>query len=100
MDQFVSTLPRRDSSQRHHRRSVMPVGRTPDKGDGMDSRAVHKGGDLNTNEDEKRATGTVYILSNQDTGNSVTVFDRAANGGLTRLATYPTGGLGGGNSID
>ena len=53
-----------------------------------------------TNEDEKRGTGTVYLMSNQDTGNSVTVFDRAANGGLTRLGTFPTGGLGAGNSID
>ncbi|MGH3717257.1 MAG: hypothetical protein ACRDRI_00130 [Pseudonocardiaceae bacterium] len=28
-------------------------------------------------------TGVVYVMSNQDTGNSVTVFDRAADGGLT-----------------
>jgi 6-phosphogluconolactonase (cycloisomerase 2 family) len=39
-------------------------------------------------------------MSNQDTGNSVTVFDRAADGGLTRMGTFPTGGLGAGNSID
>ncbi|MGH3818334.1 MAG: lactonase family protein, partial [Pseudonocardiaceae bacterium] len=44
-------------------------------------------------------TGTVYVLNNQDTGNSVTVFDRAADGGLTRIGTFPTGGLGAGNSI-
>jgi 6-phosphogluconolactonase len=44
-------------------------------------------------------TGTVYVLSNQDTGNSVTVFDRAADGGLTRMGTFLTGGLGNGNSI-
>jgi 6-phosphogluconolactonase len=44
-------------------------------------------------------TGTVYALSNQDTGNSVTVFDRAADGGITRVGTFLTGGLGAGNSI-
>ncbi|MGH3701969.1 MAG: lactonase family protein [Pseudonocardiaceae bacterium] len=44
-------------------------------------------------------TGTVYVLNNQDTGNSVTVFDRAADGGLTRIGTFPTGGLGAGNGI-
>jgi hypothetical protein len=32
-------------------------------------------------------------------GNSVTVFDRAADDGLTRLGTSATGGLGAGNSI-
>jgi 6-phosphogluconolactonase len=42
-------------------------------------------------------TGTIYVLNNQDTGNSVTVFDRAADGGLTRMGTFPTGGLGNGN---
>lgn len=45
-------------------------------------------------------TGAVYVMSNQDTGNSVTVFNRAADGGLTRMGTFPTGGLGAGNSID
>ncbi len=44
--------------------------------------------------------GAVYIMSNQETGNSVTVFNRAADGGLTRSGTFPTGGLGAGNSID
>ncbi|MGH3805551.1 MAG: lactonase family protein [Pseudonocardiaceae bacterium] len=44
-------------------------------------------------------TGTVYVMNNQDTGNSVTVFNRAADGGLTRIGTFPTGGLGAGNSI-
>ncbi|MGH3710086.1 MAG: lactonase family protein [Pseudonocardiaceae bacterium] len=42
-------------------------------------------------------TGIVYALNNQETGNSVTVFDRAADGGLTRMGTFPTGGLGTGN---
>jgi 6-phosphogluconolactonase len=42
-------------------------------------------------------TGIVYVLNNQETGNSVTVLDRAADGGLTRMGTFPTGGLGNGN---
>ncbi len=44
--------------------------------------------------------GVVYVMSNQDTGNSVTVFNRAADGGLTRVKTFPTGGVGAGNSIN
>ncbi len=44
--------------------------------------------------------GAVYVMSNQDTGNSITVFNRAADGSLTRGGTFPTGGLGAGNSID
>lgn len=43
--------------------------------------------------------GALYVMSNQDTGNSVTVFNRAADGSLTRAGTFPTGGLGAGNSI-
>lgn len=49
---------------------------------------------------EYGTTGAVYVLSNQDTGNSVTAFNRSADGGLTRLRTFPTGGLGVGNSIN
>lgn len=45
-------------------------------------------------------TGTVYVMTNQDTGNAVTVFDRAADGGLTRIETFPTGGRGAGNATD
>lgn len=44
--------------------------------------------------------GHVYVMSNQETGNSVTVFRRAIDGSLTRLQTYVTGGLGVGNSYD
>jgi 6-phosphogluconolactonase (cycloisomerase 2 family) len=43
-------------------------------------------------------TGAVYVLSNQDTGNSVTVFSRAVDGSLIKTGTFPTGGLGVGNS--
>ncbi len=46
------------------------------------------------------STGFVYVMSDQDTGNSVTVFNRATDGGLTKGGTFPTGGLGAGNSID
>ncbi len=42
----------------------------------------------------------VYLMSNQATGNSVTVFDRAADGGLTLKGTFPTGGLGAGGVTD
>lgn len=52
------------------------------------------------NPEAKRRTGAVYVMSNQDIGNSVTVFDRAADGGLTRKGTFPTGGLGAGNGHD
>jgi 6-phosphogluconolactonase len=37
-------------------------------------------------------------MTNQDTGNAVTVFERAADGGLTQIETFPTGGLGIGNA--
>ena len=42
-------------------------------------------------------TGIVYVMSNQETGNSVTVFSRAADGSLTQGRTFPTGGLGAGS---
>ncbi len=38
--------------------------------------------------------GAVYTLTNQATGNSVIVFDRAADGTLTLAGSYPTGGTG------
>lgn len=38
--------------------------------------------------------GAVYTLTNQPTGNSVIVFDRAADGTLTLAGSYPTGGTG------
>jgi 6-phosphogluconolactonase len=39
-------------------------------------------------------SGAVYTLSNQVSGNSVIVFDRAADGTLTLVGKYPTGGTG------
>lgn len=47
-----------------------------------------------------RRGGFVYVMSNQETGNSVTVFTRDVYGNLTRKGTYPTGGLGVGRSYD
>ncbi|MBD0746067.1 hypothetical protein BG418_31015 [Streptomyces sp. CBMA152] len=47
-----------------------------------------------------RRGGFVYVMSNQETGNSVTVFARDIYGNLTRKGTYPTGGLGAGRSYD
>ncbi|MFG2143968.1 lactonase family protein [Streptomyces sp. NPDC048696] len=44
--------------------------------------------------------GFVYVMSNQETGNSVTVFARDIYGNLTRKGTYPTGGIGVGRSYD
>lgn len=44
--------------------------------------------------------GMVYVMSNQATGNSVLVFERAADGALTQRGTFPTGGLGSGSATD
>jgi 6-phosphogluconolactonase len=43
--------------------------------------------------------GVVYTLSNASAGNSVLVFDRAANGALTAAGTLSTGGLGTGAGL-
>lgn len=43
---------------------------------------------------QRAGTGMVYVLGNQATGNSVTAFERGANGVLTQRGTFPTGGLG------
>jgi 6-phosphogluconolactonase len=43
--------------------------------------------------------GQVYTASNQAAGNSVLVFDRAADGSLTAGGSYPTGGLGTGGGL-
>ena len=46
------------------------------------------------------SSGEVYTLSNQVSGNSVIVFDRAPNGILTLAGSYPTGGTGTGTGAD
>jgi 6-phosphogluconolactonase (cycloisomerase 2 family) len=43
--------------------------------------------------------GVVYSLTNQAPGNAVAVFDRAADGSLTPVASYLTGGLGSGAGL-
>jgi 6-phosphogluconolactonase (cycloisomerase 2 family) len=45
-------------------------------------------------------TGKVYIMSNQATGNSVTVYDRDIDGRLTEKGTFPTGGRGAGSETN
>jgi 6-phosphogluconolactonase (cycloisomerase 2 family) len=37
----------------------------------------------------------VFVQTNELTGNQIAVYDRGADGRLTRAGTYPTGGLGG-----
>jgi 6-phosphogluconolactonase (cycloisomerase 2 family) len=37
----------------------------------------------------------VFVQTNELTGNQIAVYDRGHDGRLTRVATYPTGGLGG-----
>ncbi len=45
------------------------------------------------------AAGAVYTMSNAAAENSVLVFDRAADGGLTSAGSWSTGGLGSGASL-
>ena len=44
---------------------------------------------------ERGGPSQVFVQSNYTGGNTVSVYDRAANGTLTLAGTYPTGGLGG-----
>src|SRR5262249_12596283 len=44
--------------------------------------------------------GFVYVMTNQDSGNSVVMFRRAANGTLTHLQDVSTHGLGSGGTND
>ncbi|HEY1637176.1 MAG TPA: beta-propeller fold lactonase family protein [Rhizomicrobium sp.] len=46
------------------------------------------------------ATGHVYVLTNQPTGNAVMVFRRDASGRLTRKGTFASGGNGAGAGTD
>jgi 6-phosphogluconolactonase (cycloisomerase 2 family) len=43
----------------------------------------------------RHGPGTVFVQTDDPTGNSVVVYDRASNGSLTPAGTYATGGLGG-----
>jgi 6-phosphogluconolactonase len=44
--------------------------------------------------------GAVYVMTNQTSGNSIMAFNRAPDGALTSLGTFPTGGLGMGSGND
>lgn len=57
------------------------------------------GADADSNGDAQAATGAVYTMSNATNGNTVLVFHRAADGGLTPAASVPTGGLGHGSGL-
>jgi 6-phosphogluconolactonase len=45
------------------------------------------------------AQGAVFTMTNSRTGNEVLMFNRAANGSLVQVGTFPTGGLGTGTTI-
>lgn len=64
----------------------------------MVAAAEHESAYEGKNPYHKGGTGAVYVMTNQDTGNAVTVLERAADGGLTEIETFPTGGLGNGNA--
>ncbi|MGH9453026.1 MAG: beta-propeller fold lactonase family protein, partial [Terriglobia bacterium] len=44
--------------------------------------------------------GAVYVMTNQTSGNSIAVFNRAPNGALKMVGTFPTGGTGFGTGGD
>ena len=46
------------------------------------------------------AAGAVYTLTNAPGGNAVIAFRRAADGALTSIGTFATGGLGAGGGVD
>jgi 6-phosphogluconolactonase (cycloisomerase 2 family) len=48
---------------------------------------------------ETNAPGAVYTMTNAPMGNSILVFDRAADGTLTEAGSYPTGGTGTGGGL-
>jgi 6-phosphogluconolactonase (cycloisomerase 2 family) len=54
------------------------------------------GQDRKDDEDRTPKSGRVYIMPNRAAGNTIMVFNRADDGGLTFLAEVPTGGLGSG----
>lgn len=44
-------------------------------------------------------TGAVYTLTNSAAGNAIQAYDRAADGSLTPVGLFPTGGLGSGTGL-
>lgn len=51
--------------------------------------------DRPTAADTASAPGAVFVQSNDVKGNTIVVYDRAADGSLTKAGSYATGGLGG-----
>lgn len=49
--------------------------------------------------DGNNTGGAVYTITNEASGNEVAVYQRAADGSLTFMASYPTGGLGSGAGL-
>jgi len=49
--------------------------------------------------DANNSPGAVYTITNEAGGNEVAVYQRSANGSLTFMAAYPTGGLGSGAGL-
>lgn len=50
--------------------------------------------------DDRGATGGVFVATNDASANAVVAFSRAADGTLTPLGTFPTGGRGVGGTAD
>jgi len=50
--------------------------------------------------DPAEGSGAVYTLTNAASGNGVVAFHRAADGSLSPLGTFATGGLGAGGTLD
>lgn len=50
-------------------------------------------------DDGSNASRAVYTMTNGASGNEVTVYERSANGSLTLMGSYPTGGLGSGAGL-
>lgn len=50
-------------------------------------------------DDGNNAGRAVYTITNEASGNEVAVYERSADGSLTFMASYPTGGLGSGAGL-
>jgi len=50
-------------------------------------------------DDGNNSGRAVYTITNSDSGNEVVVYERSANGSLSFMAAYPTGGLGSGAGL-
>jgi 6-phosphogluconolactonase len=57
-------------------------------------------GDNHSRKDDDLRGGAVFAMTNQPTGNAIVAFSRSADGTLTLVGTFPTGGLGTGGPPD